>query len=209
MVCKRVLHKEDDCALLAQDLARIYKASMLEKPSSWKVYLHGDLGVGKTSFVRYLLRALGLNERVKSPSFAIMHSYSLVMDDQHPDLLGSAYRKKGNEPSLSFDAYHFDFYRLNTPGDWLGAGLEDHFDEPCALLLVEWPEKASLPAADIRIHWSWGGEEGNREADSCQDEHLQAELSPRHVTVTARPDFWAFKALKLGLQDKPTDPLKG
>ena len=198
MVCKRVLHKEDDCALLAQDLAKIYKASMLEKPSSWKVYLHGDLGVGKTSFVRYLLRALGLNERVKSPSFAIMHSYSLVMDDQHPDLLGSAYRKKGNEPSLSFDAYHFDFYRLNTPGDWLGAGLEDHFDEPCALLLVEWPEKASLPAADIRIHWSWGDQIGHDAAEINLDPQTQTEQLPRYVSLTVRHDFIGMAALRKG-----------
>ena len=209
MVCKRVLHKEDDCALLAQDLAKIYRASMLEKPSSWKVYLHGDLGVGKTSFVRHLLRALGLHERVKSPSFAIMHSYSLILEDRPHDLLGTVFGQKDMEPILSFDAYHFDFYRLNTPGDWLGAGLEDHFDEPCALLLVEWPEKASLPAADIRIHWSWEGEVGYREADSRLDQEHDAECNPRHVTVTARLDFWAFQALKRGMSVKPTDLPKG
>ncbi|NCZ60617.1 MAG: bifunctional alanine racemase/tRNA (adenosine(37)-N6)-threonylcarbamoyltransferase complex ATPase subunit type 1 TsaE, partial [Betaproteobacteria bacterium] len=48
---------------------------MASQASSWKLYLQGDLGVGKTSFVRSLLRALGVAERIKSPSFALMHSY--------------------------------------------------------------------------------------------------------------------------------------
>ncbi len=95
------------------------------------IALHGDLGAGKTSFARHLLRALGVAGRVKSPTYALMEVYELTQ----------------------MNAWHFDFYRFNDPQEWEDAGLRDVFASR-GLKLVEWPEKAAglLPVADLRIH---------------------------------------------------------
>jgi tRNA threonylcarbamoyladenosine biosynthesis protein TsaE len=94
------------------------------------VELHGPLGAGKTTFVRHLLHALGVQGRVKSPTYAVMEPYEL--------------------PSGAIR--HFDFYRFNDPQEWEDAGFRDVFAAP-GLKLAEWPEKAEglLPQADLRI----------------------------------------------------------
>ena len=95
------------------------------------VALHGDLGAGKTTFVRHLLRALGVTGRIKSPTYAVV--------EPHQTTLGPA--------------WHFDFYRFDDPREWEDAGFRDIFDSP-GLKLAEWPEKAAglLPAADLDVH---------------------------------------------------------
>lgn len=102
------------------------------------IYLHGELGAGKTSFARALLGALGVGERVKSPTYSLVESYALAAG-------GSA--------------WHLDLYRIADAGEleWLGL---DALAEPDALVLVEWPERGrgSLPAADIDLHLSHAGE---------------------------------------------------
>lgn len=95
------------------------------------IALHGDLGAGKTTFVRHLLRALGVAGRIKSPT------YGIVEPHQAPGLA----------------AWHFDFYRFDDPREWEDAGFRDVFDQP-GLKLAEWPEKAAglLPVADLDLH---------------------------------------------------------
>jgi tRNA threonylcarbamoyladenosine biosynthesis protein TsaE len=94
------------------------------------IELHGDLGAGKTTFVRHLLRALGVKERVKSPTYTVMEPH-----DAGP-----------------IAAYHFDFYRFNDPREWEDAGFRDVFAGR-GLKIAEWPEKAAglLPLADLVI----------------------------------------------------------
>ena len=98
------------------------------------VELHGPLGAGKTTFVRHLLRALGIEGRVKSPTYTLMEPYR--SDDAHG----------------AFEIAHFDFYRFDDPQEWEDAGFRDVFAGP-GLKLAEWPEKAEglLPPADLRI----------------------------------------------------------
>ena len=93
------------------------------------IALHGDLGAGKTTFVRHLLAALGVSGRVKSPTYAVVEPYTL-------------------ESGLNI--WHFDFYRFNDPREWEEAGFRDIFASP-GLKLVEWPHKAGayLPDADL------------------------------------------------------------
>ena len=95
------------------------------------IELHGPLGAGKTTFVRHLLHALGVQGRVKSPTYAVMEPYELP------------------EGAI----WHFDFYRFNDPQEWEDAGFRDVFASE-GLKLAEWPEKAAelLPPADLRIH---------------------------------------------------------
>lgn len=94
------------------------------------IELQGDLGAGKTSLVRHLLRALGVSGRIKSPTYAVVEPYEL------PDL----------------PIWHFDFYRFNDPREWEDAGFRDIFAGP-GLKLAEWAQKATgfLPPADLVI----------------------------------------------------------
>ena len=94
------------------------------------VCLRGNLGAGKTTLVRHLLGALGVQGRVKSPTYAVVEAYTL--------------------PGL--DIWHFDFYRFNDPREWEDAGFRDIFASP-GLKLAEWPDKAAsmLPPADLDI----------------------------------------------------------
>lgn len=94
------------------------------------VYLSGDLGVGKTTLVRGLLRALGFAGRVKSPSYGLIESYRVD----------------------GLDIHHLDLYRLGHGEEIHYLGLEDLLGEH-SLLLIEWPERGEgwLPAADWRV----------------------------------------------------------
>jgi tRNA threonylcarbamoyladenosine biosynthesis protein TsaE len=101
------------------------------------VHLIGDLGAGKTTLVRALLRALGYAGRVKSPTYTLVELYNLS--------------------NLCF--YHFDFYRFTEPGEWIDAGFREYFG-PQAVCFVEWPEKAGalLPPPDLEIRLAIEGE---------------------------------------------------
>jgi len=101
------------------------------------IALHGDLGAGKTTLVRHLLRALGVSGRVKSPTYAVVESYDLP----------------------AFAVWHLDFYRFNDPQEFEDAGLRDIFASP-GLKLAEWPDKAAghLPDADWQLHLHSAGD---------------------------------------------------
>lgn len=107
-------------------------AALAAQPSLHNAFveLHGNLGAGKTTLVRYLLRALGVSGRVKSPTYAVVEPHEV--------------------PGLNI--WHFDFYRFNDPREWEDAGFRDLFASP-GLKLAEWPEKAVglLPVADLAI----------------------------------------------------------
>lgn len=95
------------------------------------VSLEGDLGAGKTTFVRHLLRALGVRGRIKSPTYAVVEPH------QTPEGL---------------DVFHFDFYRFSDPREWDDAGFRELFAGP-GLKLAEWVENATgrVPIADLAI----------------------------------------------------------
>ncbi|MDO5691057.1 MAG: tRNA (adenosine(37)-N6)-threonylcarbamoyltransferase complex ATPase subunit type 1 TsaE [Pseudomonadota bacterium] len=118
-------HGEDDTAAFAERLAA------LPGLRNAFITLHGDLGAGKTTFVRHLLRALGVTGRIKSPTYAVVEPHDT------PDGLAVS---------------HFDFYRFNDPREWEDAGFRDLFAAP-GLKLAEWPEKAAalLPAPDLAL----------------------------------------------------------
>jgi len=97
------------------------------------IELRGDLGAGKTTLVRHLLRSLGVTGRVKSPTYAVVEPYELT--------------------ELQLNVWHFDFYRFSDPREWADAGFRDIFAS-AGLKLAEWPEQAVgfLPRADLIIH---------------------------------------------------------
>ena len=114
----------------AQASAERLAHALLPSPDAL-VELHGPLGAGKTTFVRLLLRALGVQGRIKSPSYAVMESYELPAGGV---------------------ASHFDFYRFGDPREWEDAGFRDVFAAP-GLKLCEWPEKAAgqLPPPTLQL----------------------------------------------------------
>jgi tRNA threonylcarbamoyladenosine biosynthesis protein TsaE len=101
--------------------------------------LQGDLGAGKTTLVRHLLRALGVQGRIKSPTYAVVEPHTAEACE-HLSI---------GEP---LNIWHFDFYRFNDPREWEDAGFRELFASP-GLKLVEWPNRAAgfLPPMDAEI----------------------------------------------------------
>ncbi|PKO26019.1 MAG: tRNA (adenosine(37)-N6)-threonylcarbamoyltransferase complex ATPase subunit type 1 TsaE [Betaproteobacteria bacterium HGW-Betaproteobacteria-8] len=119
------LYLADEAATLAAgaDLASRLKSGLT-------IYLHGDLGAGKTTFVRGLLHGLGYAGKVKSPTYTLVEPYVISR----------------------LNIYHFDLYRFIDPEEWDAAGFRDYFN-PQSICLVEWPEKAGdlIPQADMDV----------------------------------------------------------
>jgi tRNA threonylcarbamoyladenosine biosynthesis protein TsaE len=94
------------------------------------VQLQGPLGAGKTTFVRHLLRALGVSGRVRSPTYTVLEPYQVG----------------------ALEISHFDFYRFSDPREWEDAGFREVFGRP-GLKLVEWASRAGelLPPPDLRL----------------------------------------------------------
>jgi tRNA threonylcarbamoyladenosine biosynthesis protein TsaE len=127
---------EDDTRAFAQALAQQVQNAGANLNAS--IHLRGDLGAGKTTLVRYLLKALGVEGRIKSPTYAVVEPYTVSGPDA--------------QPLKPINIWHFDFYRFNDPDEWEEAGFREIFASP-GLKLVEWPDKAGqhLPAADLLL----------------------------------------------------------
>ena len=101
------------------------------------LHLRGELGTGKTTLVRGLLRALGHPGRVKSPTYTLVEPYTISR--------------------LHF--YHFDFYRFKDRSEWLSSGFREYFNRD-SLCAVEWPERAGgfLPPPDLEVRLEFSGD---------------------------------------------------
>lgn len=110
------------------------------------ITLRGDLGAGKTTLVRGLLRALGFTGRVKSPTYTLVEAYNLSR----------------------LHLYHFDFYRFQDPREWNEAGFREVAGTE-AICLIEWPERArgQLPPVDLDISLSVSNESRAASLSAC------------------------------------------
>jgi tRNA threonylcarbamoyladenosine biosynthesis protein TsaE len=122
---RRALPAEADTLALGRALAACIEPGLT-------IYLIGELGAGKTTLARGLLRGLGYSGKVKSPTFTLVEVYEFSR----------------------LYLYHFDFYRFRGSQELGEAGFREYFN-PQSVCLVEWPEKtnqaAGLPAADLRV----------------------------------------------------------
>ncbi|MEM0955823.1 MAG: tRNA (adenosine(37)-N6)-threonylcarbamoyltransferase complex ATPase subunit type 1 TsaE [Pseudomonadota bacterium] len=123
LTLQRHADSEDAMVALGHALGELLLPGML-------VALHGDLGAGKTTFSRGVLRAFGHSGAVKSPTYTLVEPYSFG----------------------DTTVYHFDLYRLGEAEELEYLGIRDYFDGH-SIALVEWPERGagSLPAADLRV----------------------------------------------------------
>ena len=126
------------------------------------VYLHGDLGAGKTTLVRGALNGLEFFGKVKSPTYTLVEPYQVKINKKMTNV------------------YHFDLYRFMDEEEWEAAGFRDYFNSN-SICLIEWPDKAGslIPQADIDVYLELSGEGriarliGNTTAGKVCLEHYQ------------------------------------
>lgn len=121
------LPDEDATRALGGALARALQPGLV-------IYLHGDLGAGKTALTRALLHAAGHRGAVKSPTYTLSEPYRISLGGQPVDLI------------------HYDLYRMSSPEEFLDAGFREDFNGH-NICIVEWPEKGEpvLPPPDVNV----------------------------------------------------------
>jgi tRNA threonylcarbamoyladenosine biosynthesis protein TsaE len=155
------LHLADEAA--TEDLARRLSALVDGRagvaPPGGRIHLRGELGAGKTAFVRALLRESGIRGRIKSPSYALLETYKVS--------------------NLYF--YHFDFYRFSDTREWLDAGFRDVLRDE-AVVLIEWPERAgallSPPDLQIALDYAVEGRDATLTAYTARGQLWLNEIVP-------------------------------
>jgi tRNA threonylcarbamoyladenosine biosynthesis protein TsaE len=142
---KAHLRNEADTAALGAALARVLAPGLV-------IYLHGDLGAGKTALTRALLHAAGHTGKVKSPTYTLAEPYQV-------SLAGRAVQ-----------VIHFDLYRMSSPEEFLDAGFREDFNQD-NICIVEWPEKGEpvLPAPDLDVFLHVSGEGRTVELQALSD----------------------------------------
>ena len=126
---KLTLSSLKDTKNLGQEIAK--EILKRKDKSAFIVFLDGDLGTGKTTLVKEIIFALGIKEKVKSPTFTIIEPYEL------------------NDKNV----YHIDLYRINDPSELEIIGLREYLNESEAIIFIEWPEKSFgfLKKFDLKI----------------------------------------------------------
>ncbi len=143
------LHEEAGTIALGAALARALQPGLT-------IYLHGDLGAGKTALTRAMLHALGHEGHVKSPTYTLAEPYALAIAGQTVNVI------------------HFDLYRMASAEEFLDAGFREYFNHQ-TICVVEWPEKAEevLPPPDLSISLAVAGEGRDVELQSLSEQGVE------------------------------------
>ncbi len=146
----QILHSEADTEKLADQLAlKIKELFNQNNQYALKISLEGNLGAGKTTLTRYLLKALGHAGKVKSPTYTLCEPYEVTLA---PVIT--------NQKIQTLQFHHFDLYRMNYPEEWIDAGFRDTLSQ-AGICLIEWAEKAgiTLPPFDLIIQLQMNDDE--------------------------------------------------
>ena len=103
-----------------KDLSEIAR-KIIQKTPHKNLFFNGEMGVGKTTLIKFLAKQLGVVDEVSSPTFSIVNEY---------------------ETSAGFPVYHFDFYRIENPDELYEIGIENYFHQKNAWSLIEWADRA-------------------------------------------------------------------
>ena len=161
MAKNHTIHCKDERAtaeavqILANAILAFYTPTP-QKPQSLFISLDGDLGAGKTTATRHLLQAMGYGGKVKSPTYSLCEEHILDL------------------PNEALHIFHFDLYRMQSPEEWVEAGLLEHFtqSEYPTLCIIEWPGKAesTLPTMDLAITLMHPSQQGSELARTVEFE---------------------------------------
>lgn len=143
------LHEEAGTVALGAALARALQPGLT-------IYLHGDLGAGKTALTRAMLHTLGHGGHVKSPTYTLAEPYTVFIDGH------------------SVNVIHFDLYRMTSAEEFLEAGFREYFNHQ-TICIIEWPEKAEavLPPPDISLSLAVAGEGRDVELQALSDQGVE------------------------------------
>jgi len=149
---------EDEAATVAMGTGLAHVVQSYTKQQALVVYLHGDLGAGKTTLTRGFVRGMGHQGNVKSPTYTLVEPYELA----------------------PWRVFHFDLYRLSDAEELEYMGIRDYFNDDCCCF-IEWPEKGQglLANADLIITISYQDEQRviNLVAESVYGEQILSRLT--------------------------------
>lgn len=122
---KIIVHTESEIATAAKALLEAF-------PASRSFAFHGEMGAGKTTFIKAICSELGVKDGMSSPTFSLVNEYVTSQGET---------------------IFHFDFYRIDNENDAYQAGLHEYFDTG-NYCFVEWPEKVPslLPTGTIHVN---------------------------------------------------------
>ena len=150
---RMISHNEEETRKIAIGLAKRLRGGEV-------VLLYGDLGAGKTVFVKGLAKALGIKETIKSPTFNIMKIYNTKAQKHHPSP-----RLRMASKSIK-TLCHIDAYRLKSYDDLLDIGADEYFGKENAVSVIEWAERAEgaekFGNKIIKIKIKYGKKENER-----------------------------------------------
>lgn len=132
------------------------------------VFLYGEMGAGKTTFCRGILRQYGYQGAVKSPTYTLVEPYNLP---QH-------------------SIFHFDLFRLTDGEELYYLGIEDYFSSP-SICLIEWPEKGAefLPSCDLKININNHRQTIEKNGKTCSKSGASGISEGRIMEISAHTDY--------------------
>ena len=158
-----VSYSTEETKKIATDFA-ISLEDRLQGKGATVVGLYGELGAGKTTFMKYLAESLGIKETIQSPTFVIMKIYKIVVSSQQSAL---SKRKDGKNLTTNYwlptTMIHIDAYRIEKEEEMLNLGWSEIIADPKNLICVEWPERiAGIMPPHIMIRFEHNERENER-----------------------------------------------